>query len=261
MGSLTFDGVTSTELGLIIDGYFSRGVAQRKLSKVPIPGGNGDRIMSQEAFENVQESYIAYWLDQGQPEYNDLKFQAIVDWMKDDGYYRLTNSDYPSHFWMAKAIAPTEDQIVNYRDCFHSVPLIFDRKPQCFLDSGDEAQAFDQSSGGPSETGWSFDIYNPTKQKSKPHILVNLVTAGSQIASSVLISVSGKTFQVTPPSGITEFEIDCEREQCYVDRAGIITNLSMYTAGPYIELPPGWVSVGIGTGIQTITITPRWWER
>lgn len=250
MGVLTFDGVTSDELGLIIDGYPSRGVAQRKVSKISIPGRNGDLIVAQDAYENVTEPYMGYWVDTGNPADNDLKFQSIVQWLKDDGYYRLIDSDFPSYFWMARALSPSKNDLVNYRDCFHSIPLVFDRKPQCFLISGEEEIIFDAPEGQSAYTGWYTDtISNPTSKYSRPLIEVTAINSGS----AVTINVGGKSFSATYGS---TFLIDCERELCSYN--GIYINAN--TTGPYPQLPPGDFTINL-RNVSTITIIPRWWER
>lgn len=139
---LTFNGVSSDSIGLIVDGYFSRGVAQRRFRKVPVPGYNGDYLIDLESYESLEEGYKAYWVAKETPQENEKQFQKVVQWMKQGGYYLLEDSEMPGFFWQAMAQGLKKSDVINHRDCFYEIPLIFDRLPQCFSYSGEIPVAF-----------------------------------------------------------------------------------------------------------------------
>lgn len=235
---LIFNGISSLQIGLIVDGYFSRGVANRRVTRKSIPGHNGDYLMDEGAYDNLDESYDIYWLAGVNSQENDLIFQEIVNWLKQDRYYRLEDSEFPGYFWMAKTSGITRRDVVNYRDCYFGAPLVFNRKPQCYSIEGENPISI--SSGS--------ILTNPLDEISEPLITFTLADAGT-------LTINGKTNEFFGFSG--DVTVDSEPEFCYSGT----TNLSNHMTGVFPKLQPGENTIAFSGGISNLKVVPRWWTR
>ena len=235
---LSFDGVSSAQLGLIIDGYFSRGAATRRVSKRQIPGRSGDFLIDEHAYDNLSESYSVYWLAASTPQENDALFRSIVNWLKQGNYYRLEDSEYPDCFWMARTEGLTQKDVTNYRDCYFGTTLTFDRKPQCYFKSGETPISL--SSGSV--------LINQTVEIAEPIITFTLASSGT-------LTINGKNNEFSDFTG--NVTIDCENELCYSG----VTNLASHMTGSFPKLQPGENTIAFTSGITNLQIKPRWWTR
>lgn len=235
---LIFDGVSSLQIGLIVDGYFSRGIATRRVSKKPIPGHSGDFLIDEKAYDNLNEPYKVYWIASDIPQDNDAAFQRVVTWLKQGDYYRLEDSEYPGYYWMAQTSGITQKDIVNHRNCYYSTTIIFDRKPQCYLKSGES----------PVQVSSGSVIVNQTQEIAEPLIKLTLADSG-------VLTINGNNNEFNDFSG--EVTIDCERQHCYSGFTDLASNMT----GEFPVLNPGENTISFTGGISDLQIIPRWWTR
>ena len=57
MGVITFNGVSSTSIGLVVERPPDYDVAERRYEVITIPGRNGDILMDDESFANSIRNY------------------------------------------------------------------------------------------------------------------------------------------------------------------------------------------------------------
>ena len=83
---ITFNGVTSDSLGIIVDGYSSKPIAKRRVESQHIPGRNGDLLIDEGVYDNYTQSYTIYWLPTTSP-------SSVSAWLNQSGYFKLVDSD------------------------------------------------------------------------------------------------------------------------------------------------------------------------
>ena len=94
----TFDGESSLDYGVYIGGQDTYNAPQRDVSKVAIPGRNGELIRDNGRFLNAQVTYTIVVMD----EFRD-KTDAIKAWLlSKDTYVRLEDTYHPGTYRMAK---------------------------------------------------------------------------------------------------------------------------------------------------------------
>ncbi|MCR4671995.1 MAG: hypothetical protein K5637_01995 [Lachnospiraceae bacterium] len=128
--TFTYNGVNSGDFGLFISNHQQRH-AQRKISRVAVPGRNGDVIFPQEAYENVVERYDVYLIDHVDKEVPD-RLGEIMTWLTGDGDYHPLTDDYSATTYREAVLVESAD----FEDRFKTLgkgTLKFDCKPQRFL--------------------------------------------------------------------------------------------------------------------------------
>lgn len=262
---LTFNNVPSNSIGLIIDGYFSRGVAQRRFKKIPVSGHNGDYFIDLESYDNVEESYKAFWIAKSTPQENEAQFQQIVRWMKQNGYYRLEDSDLPGYYWKARAQGVKKSNVINRRDCYYEIPLVFDRVPQCYLIAGDAPVEFPRavgknilplpyySSSGLRE-GIQFQV-NPDGSVTLNGVAEQSVTfnfAYSRQNTPWILAAGDYILSGCPQGGsYSSYRLACNARTGSGDTSTVLaTDLGRDSAGVLFSIESGVSYTGIGVYIQ-----------
>lgn len=233
--SFTFNSTNSLAYGIYITGEPVYNAPARSVEKITIPGRNGDLLMDQGRFENIEVKYPAGTFAETQADFADA-LAAIRDFLGAlHGYHKLTDDYNPEEYRMASFksglnVAPVPFQRAGEFD------LIFDCKPQRFLTSGEQVTTMTTSG----------TINNPTPYEARPLLVVtgigNLTVNGVQIA----ISKSPTT-------------IDCEAMEAYngtTSRNGDI----VLTPNEFPVLSGGSNTITLGAGITKLEITPRWWR-
>lgn len=231
MDVIEFNGVTSSSLGIIVDGYYVKGTPQRRVSTISIPGKNGVLVEDEGVYENYSQEYTLYWLPDRT---TDI---SVLEWLRQDKYYRWKHSGMPDYHCFARAVLPS--QITNYRNCYHELKVTFDCRPELYLDSGDVIIT---------ATG-AIELNNPYQQTAKPKIAVYGNTTSPQ-----KLVVNGKEFTL---NGIDEYTVlDSEIQEAY---KGTV-NKNNTVSGEFPVFCGGSVSkIGISSGISKLEIQPRWW--
>lgn len=233
-GTLTFNNVSSATHGVYISGQGTYNAPQRDVTKVTIPGRNGDLIRDNGRWLNIQVPYNLVVMDN----FRD-KTDAIRAWLTSPvGYARLEDSYHPDHYRMAR-VSGTIDFDTSAFNRTGKTTVYFDCKPQRFLKSGETATTVSKNS----------NINNPTSFPSKPLIRVNVngTGSGSVTIGSYTISLSGVSQYVM---------IDCEIQDCYKGTASANNQVTLSNGFPVLN--PGNNSVtwsGVVSGVQ---ITGRW---
>lgn len=203
----------------------------RKLTKVSVPGRNGDLLIDEGTFENVTIPYkliIPYGFRQ-----NYLNLASFLCSIA--GYKRLEYSGDPEVYRMARVqndLQPTAGAFIRNG----SFVVSFDCKPQRWLKSGENWVSF-ASSGG---------IFNPTSQKAQPII---------RIYGTGTIMIGSKTITVNT-AGTEYIDFDCETLDASEGAYNRNSNIEIDFQD--LSLNPG--NNGITLNGVTAQIKPRWWE-
>ena len=234
--SLTFNGTSSDNIGVVVERYPPRSVPSRIVETVRIPGRNG-LLTRSTGYDNVIQDYEVYLSAAA----NGLPSAAadMAAWLlAPDGYCRLEDSYNTGEYRMARFVNPMA--ITNYFNRFGRCILSFDCMPQRFLSSGETA------------TTYSSDdtIDNPTAFPALP--MIEVIGSGD-----IEFSVGGTSVVVEDlASAIT---LDCENQNAYNGTTNLNGSVTL-SGGTFPVLEPGTNAITFTTGsITSITITPRWW--
>lgn len=230
IGYFVFDGKCSKDYGLYISGSGTFNAPERDVSKIEIPGKNGDLLIDNGRFKNITGTYPAF-IRHKFKEYT----KEVREWLLGSkGYLKLFDSYHPEYFRLASFSGPLdfEARVLNRSgEC----NIVFDCKPQRFLNEGD---VFLVISAG-------MKLYNPTPFTARPLIRV--------YGTDGVLLVGGTVMQI---SAIDSYvDIDCETQNAYKDSVNCNLNLS----NTFPELPAGETAISYEGNITSVEIKPRWW--
>lgn len=229
-----FDGVDCRQFAIHAFERSSYGADPIQYEARTIPGMDGDCLVSQDRYPNRNVSVKCLIFEDFYVNYE--RFRAWL--MSKVGYFRLELGNHPGEFYLASvrnAIEPTVDRDAN----MGKFELIFSRKPQRFLKTGERVQSFTATGA----------IKNPTPYASKP--LIRVYGTGE-------VDVGETTVTVTSADVYTD--IDCEIMESYKGDTPK-NQYVQFSTNDYPTLGPGANDITLGTGITRVEITPRWYIR
>ena len=235
MGVIFFNGVSSEELGIVVEHPPNYEIAKRRYETIQVPGRNSDIIIDNNCFDNVDRNYeIAIGQEGG-----DFTVFAsrMADWLSSgSGYCRLEDTYEPDYYKMAVMSDPGE--VINILHQAGRTTVTFNRRPERFLKMGERF----------------VDVYNgsiltnPTKYTAKPIIEVSGSGSGS-------ITIGRRTIEIR--NLVDGFIIDSELQEAYSD--GINQNGNIVAADGLPILDAGENVISYSGGIKSVKISPRWW--
>lgn len=220
---ITFNGISSDSIGVIVERMPNRYVPTRRFDPAAVAGRNGDVLRVDESFPNVTQEYEVYLSAEsvGLP----AVARACAEWLcAPTGYARLTDSYDQTVFREAYLVEGFD--IENVMNKFGRATISFSCKPQKYLLTGQESTS-------------ALTVTNPT-----PFIARPLFT----VSGSGTITVNGKT--ITVLETVTDFKIDCQTMN-----ADDNTKISCLDF-PYLI---GGENVITLDGITSFSMIPRWW--
>ena len=131
--SLIFGGVNSADFNVYISGGGTFSAPQRDVEIISVPGRNGDLIIDNGKWNNIEVRYPAF-IPSGF-EYNIEAFRSAI--CRKTGYQKLEDTYHPDEYRMAMLSAGV-DPSTRFMNRSASLELLFNCKPQRFLKVGDE---------------------------------------------------------------------------------------------------------------------------
>lgn len=242
---ISFNGVSSDDLGLIVEKYPARPVPKRKEQKWAVAGRNGDVLATEDAWENVTRTYECYisaeFLTGGLQRAAD----RIAMWLQSASWGTLWDDYDDETYVVAHFTGPVD--IENIINRFGRVKLSFDCWPQRFLTSGNEiVTLYDAGT-----------IYNPTQFIAQPMLTMFGADAAAILRVGTTGTVSDPTLDFEAlGSNLDMTKVDCREQEVYRD--GV--NLNKYVSGTIPVLRPGTNYISWAGGISAVQIQPRWWR-
>ena len=235
MGVIFFNGVSSEELGIVVEHPPNYEIAKRRYETIQVPGRNSDIIIDNNCFDNVDRTYdIAIGQEGG-----DFTVFAsrMADWLSSgSGYCRLEDTYEPDYYKMAVMSDPGE--IINILQQAGRTTVTFNRRPERFLKMGERfVDVYDGSI-----------LTNPTKYVAKPIIELSGSGNGS-------LTVGQRTIEIR--NVVDGFIIDSELQEAYSD--GINQNGNVIATDGLPILDAGENVISYSGGIKSVKISPRWW--
>lgn len=231
MRNFYIDGTSSATYNIYASGENAYNAAERNVESISIPGRNGDLLIDNGTFKNIDVKYpcvIPY----------GFSANAIRSWLMSNagGYHKITDDYDASHYRMGRYKGEIEFAPMYANQAAALVDITFDCKPQRFLTSGDtESRVYSGNT-----------VNNPTAFPAKPIIRVSGARNGA------VLTINGKSISFV---GDTTGSIDCETENAY----GGALNSNIRCA-EFPTLTAGSNSVSWSGTISSVYITPRWWE-
>ena len=242
-GTLTWNNKNSlTDLGVYVSGSGTHNAAEEDVTVFSIPGRNGDLVVPNNRFRNIQVLYPAFV-----PHSFALKEQGIRNWLrKTPQYMKLTDTYDPTHYRMARPSGELDFEPV--RGDAANFQIVFDCMPQRWLTSGDTATSISGSA----------TLSNPTDFPARP--LMSIKNVGNGLEVEFAASGSGTVVTFTAGTSYTgTVMIDCETQDVY-DTNGVDKNDLFTVSGEFPVLEPGANTVTLTGTYTSAEIKPRWWE-
>lgn len=143
--SITFGGVNSADFGIYISGEGVFNAPQRDVEMIEIPGRNGEFVLDNGRFNNIEVSYPAFNFE---PDDYDSFVQNLSDFRNaicaQRGYQRLTDTFHPDEYRMATYIGGLEIKPIKYNTA-SEFNIVFNCKPQRWLTSGEQTIQMEKS--------------------------------------------------------------------------------------------------------------------
>ena len=136
--SITFGGVNSADFDLYVGGEGTFNAPKRVVEVFEVPGRNGDLVVDQGRFENIEVEYTIINQEADLATFSQ-KLSAFRNALcSQRGYQRLTDTFHTDEFRMALFIDEFEVKPIEYATA-SEFKIKFNCKPQRFLTSGETA--------------------------------------------------------------------------------------------------------------------------
>ena len=249
-GNIKFD----IDDGLVIEKCPSQNRPARKMDVYNVPGRNGDIVVMQDAWENVEQTYEIWGGNENINSATAFGYKA-AELFKLSGYQKLTDSYDTTHYRKAYFAGPFDVENVFTRR--GRAQLTFSCSPKRYLNSGGEIQVLTNNTL----------VTNPTPYTTRPILTVH----GSGSGWFNFQHTIGNDFEGFTISNIIDgMVIDCEEYDCYYDDPNdgrIYLNdrltLNNTSSSEWPQFFPGidnLIIIDQQGGITSIDMVPNWWE-
>lgn len=235
-GGISFGCIDSQNFKVWLTDVRAADSPKRDVSFLSIPGRNGDLIVDNNRWNNVDITY-SFAIPTEFADYFDAFKRALLSQC---GYQRLEDSLYPDIFRMAIVKEPIQPEVMRYNRT-GTFDVTFHCKPQRYLKSGEFATTLTEPT---TLYGDGF--------VAKPLITVYGSGAGTLTVGDTTVEIKDMADQLT---------LDCDLQTAYRqvgDGAPENMNGSIYAPNfPELgkrENPISWTG-----GVTKIEIIPRWW--
>lgn len=130
--TLTYNGTKSSDLGVFVTGSGSFDAAELDVDKYEIPGRNGDLILSNNRYKNIEITYPAFI-----PKAFMDKAQNVRNWMRSSRVYARLEDTYDTDHYRLGIPTGVQSFSPANRNDGANFEMTFDCKPQRFLKAGE----------------------------------------------------------------------------------------------------------------------------
>ncbi len=235
MGVVIFNGASSQDYGIQVEHPPEYQAPAKDYEIIHIPGRNGDLVVDNGSYQNVNRSYQIAIGDE-RKDFTDMA-NMVAEWLHSaSGYARLEDSYEPEYYRMA--VFQQEISIENILQHAGRVTVDFNCKPQRFLKSGE----------APIRLTKNTVLRNPTGFRSLPCITVYGSGRG-------VLSANGHTATIQNINGF--IVLDSDIQDAY--KGGANRNADVVLSNGFPELAPGENNIAWTGGITYVEVVPRWW--
>lgn len=130
--TLTYNGTKSSDLGVFVSGSGSFDAAEFDVDKYEIPGRNGDLILSNNRYKNIEITYPAFL-----PKAFMDKVQNVRNWLRSSKVYARLEDTYDMDHYRLGIPTGVQSFSPENRNDGANFEMTFDCKPQRFLKVGE----------------------------------------------------------------------------------------------------------------------------
>lgn len=243
---IEFNGKNSLDYNI---GITSRagilGSSVRDVSSISIPGRNGDFIVDNGRYKNVEVSFESYILPESpqfKDEYELFKLcQMVKDWLVVTGYFKLKSSKQPGYYRMARLSNKLDIADVYFQ--IGKCTLYFDCYPFMYSEAGDTEVVINN--------GKEQLLFNNENEESNP--IIKIVGNGH-----LTLTINDKVYQINNIVG--DITIDCEREIVFSSN-GIEYGKLVADEFPKLNVGENKIVSTFGSSISSVVILPKWRAR
>lgn len=244
MEYIEFNGINSLDLNI---GITSRtgilGSAERDVSVLSVPGRDGDLVVDNGRYKNVEVTFESYILPESPQFKDDYELfqlcQKVKEWLtKDIGYCKLKSSKQPGYYRLARLSNKLDISDVYFQ--IGSCTLYFDCYPYMYSESGDTEVIV--------LNGIEMQLYNVEGMESKP--IIHLIGSGN-----ATITLNKKVYHLNAIAD--SIYVDSEREITYSEN-GIEYGKLEADDFPVLQNGINNLKIEYDSGITKAIIIPRW---
>lgn len=230
---LIFDGVSSKDVGITVEGYPGALLPEKSVDTEEIPGRNGYLLYDYGTYRNYDQPYTIHWR-------NIDSDARIAQWLYKQGYRRLEDSFHPEHYRMAYFDGVFE--IDNRMDVIKRAEIEFRCKPQWFRKNGD----------------YKINATNGQTLVNTGMDALPIITVNGSGRCSVSVGNTSITISNVPSNGIV---IDCELQDAYSpDKDQNLNSLISLSGEKFPVLSRGANTVSFTGSVESVIIVPRYWD-
>ena len=258
MGSVTFNNISTTELGILVEVFPDYEIPERSMDIVSVPGRNGDIIIDHGTYKNVNRVYrFAKPCDAIYPT-PAAAARVISNWlMAPHGYRRLQDSydgDRFDHYYR-DAYFKGGVTVSNINNDAGRLACTFVCKPQRFAIIETLPTCTNQSQ-------YVFSLWNRHPYDANPIITITANTTGKYTIFTGSVQAPGSVaLQLSMNSGQT-LVIDTETKNVY-SRSTSWNEVVTVTNPDWIKLAAStttsFLIVAPTGGTFSAEVDPRWW--
>ena len=242
-GYFIYNGFSTDVYNISVTGADTYDVPNRRFDSVKIVGRNGNMILDDGTYPNVDIVYHCTAQSDGTGGVNDTLQSFLTAILHVAGYQRLTDSYHPNTYRLGivkdvidvSAYRPKDG--LPYRTA--NFDVVFSCRPERFLTSAEDGVSL------------GTELVNPTGTTAYPKIEITSGTGTLTIGNQVITINSGVSYPLI---------IDCELMDAYTESNGVITSMNPYVSLPVydIRLYEGNTAV-VASGVAG-KIYPRWYS-
>lgn len=242
------DGVDSRDFGVYLYRKETLTSPARVYQRVAVPGRNGDILIDEGNYNNVNLSYGAIIIDK--PYDNITAFKNFL-LSRAGAYCRLEDSFDTEEFYSAHISGAITPEMTPEEDKVKS-EILFDRKPQRFLKLGEEERTFRAPSTFSSTYETIGTLENPTYNQSNPLLWV---------WGKGTVILGDYSFEILQTMSGQPMVIDCEEQEAvYGDNVASANKYIRLHYGRFPRTSVGTNAISVSSGITRVRIRPRWWR-
>jgi len=226
-----FNGVSSDAFNIRVTKYPDYDIPQRAVTKITVPGRNGDLIQDTGAYSNFRKEYDLYFNAKQHGFHATARNVAL--WLCGvGGYARLEDSYDPDVFLLARV--DNQQEISNWMNYMGRLTVDFDCKPQRYLKVGEEEMSL--TSGEDIFNAWMpcYPIF--------------------KLTGNGTLNVNGNTIGISNNLNKT-IVIDCETQNAYTGAEN--RNGDIYVTGEFPFLVSGENEITFNN--SSCSMIPNWW--
>ena len=251
MNDIIYNGQSLRDLGYAVKTFPVHTVAERDMEFSSIIGRNGDIIVDNKRFHNVDMNYEINMIDIDRLQNTDVNERRLIDWLMsgDAEYKTFEDSTVPGYF--CKAICKNISEIArNGLNGYIDTAISFNRQPFWYSKIGQKKLTFSASKT-------EQTITNPEKYISEPYFKITADRSG--IGETSLI-VNGEPYTLANFPGY--IEIDSEEYNVFQGTVDC-NDYAKFNYMPFFK--PGVNTFAVeakSTAMQehilSVEIIPRW---